>query len=49
MEHLEGAALFGSLLPASQDFAPIIREIRQKYKLREVKPGTGWASGIMIS
>ncbi len=38
MEHLKESALLGSLLPATEDFAPIIREIRRKYKLPEISP-----------
>lgn len=38
MEHLKESALLGSQLPASEDFVPIIREIRQKYKLPEISP-----------
>ena len=38
MEHLKESALLGSLLPSSEDFAPIIREIRKKYKLPELRP-----------
>ena len=31
--------LFGSLLPTSEDFHPIIEQVRSKYRLPPLRPG----------
>lgn len=35
---MKEAKIIGSLMPSHPEFAPIIEEIREKYKLPEISP-----------
>jgi len=45
---MELSQLFGSLIATSEDFAPIIRQLRSKCGLPELKPGDDPNSEIYL-